>query len=841
MAASDDAPPNPYPGPRPFETDETGVFHGREVELRSLFSLLVSCRCVILYSQSGAGKTSLVRAGLMPLLAKREWDVLPVARVGRPFAATDGRPAGNVFTANVLSYWKDAGVPTGLRMVEALAALPKTQDREGEAVPRVVVIDQMEELFLTNLDRWTEREAFVEELEEAIEADPLLRVLIGVREDVLAPLDSFRPFRSELMSSRFRLEPLKPAQALVAIENPAKGTGRSYAEGVPAKIVAELQRIHVAAALAGGSDARPREPWWRRTWARIRGRRERGKAVEIAGAYVEPVQLQIVCHALWEAVLPRTTSITAADLASIGNVDDALLRFYADVVVRVSRELRFPEPELRGWFDEELITSAGTRGTVFCTAEGAGEVPMPVIDALQRAHLVRLEDRAGGQWCELSHDRFIGPIQLSNQRWRGVRRRRMQRLTALALGAVAIAVGAASVALQRTIILAVPDTAAAQRARVAARNLLHQADSVLATNPEVAVTLAAQAAQLDSTPQATATLRRALESARTRVILDGHAAPVRSVSLNEDESLLLSTSEDGRAIVWDLRRDSVRTVLSAGHGWATAGAFSPEGKYVVCGYRDGWVVVWDAHTWREIHRFNADAQSLRSLVFSPGGNFLVTTGDSHAAKVWDADTWRLVKVMPSQLAVRNATFSPSARFLVTVSDDQSMRVWSAADWTLQERPRPTGLGALYTVQFSPDRRYIAIGGDSALVIWQTNSFTPVRTILAHAGPVQASAFQRNVSDPAGDVLATGGRDADVRLWSVPSGTALATYHGHRGPIYSLVFTRDGQRLASGSGDGTVRLWSTGDDISGDASLAQLLALAQDRQVRTVTWRPAARR
>ncbi len=72
---------NPYPGPRPFEKEEKELFFGRSREGRELLSLIIAHRAVLLYAQSGAGKTSLLNARLIPLLMEGNFEVLPVARV----------------------------------------------------------------------------------------------------------------------------------------------------------------------------------------------------------------------------------------------------------------------------------------------------------------------------------------------------------------------------------------------------------------------------------------------------------------------------------------------------------------------------------------------------------------------------------------------------------------------------------------------------------------------------------------------------------------------------------------------------------------------------------------
>ena len=74
-------PPNPYVGPRSFTANDKKKFHGRDREIRQLTSLLIAERLVLIHSPSGAGKSSLIQAGLLPEMEQEDFYVLPVIRV----------------------------------------------------------------------------------------------------------------------------------------------------------------------------------------------------------------------------------------------------------------------------------------------------------------------------------------------------------------------------------------------------------------------------------------------------------------------------------------------------------------------------------------------------------------------------------------------------------------------------------------------------------------------------------------------------------------------------------------------------------------------------------------
>jgi len=161
MAAADQ---KPYVGPRPFGRDEKDLFFGRDREARDLCSLVVAHPIVLLHADSGAGKSSLLNAGLIPLLEARGYEVLPPARVsGRIPDAIKTSEVNNVYAFNVLSSWAGPSVdPRDLVKVDIasfLAKRPHRKDAAGEPVLRVALLDQFEELFTFAPERWQERAA----------------------------------------------------------------------------------------------------------------------------------------------------------------------------------------------------------------------------------------------------------------------------------------------------------------------------------------------------------------------------------------------------------------------------------------------------------------------------------------------------------------------------------------------------------------------------------------------------------------------------------------------------------------------------------------------------------
>jgi WD40 repeat protein/tetratricopeptide (TPR) repeat protein len=385
---------NPYPGPRPFERTEAHLFFGRSYEVRELFSLATAHRAVLMYAQSGAGKSSLLNAGLIPALLNDGFEVLPVARVrGLIPYSIDTDTVPNPYVLNTLLSWSEADAEP--RQLLDCSVAQFLEARPGAGDVRILIFDQFEELFTFYSERWREREPFFRQIADALENDTLLRILFVMREEYIAQLDSYRHLLPEDLEIRFRLERLGSEAALAAVTEPLKGTSRRFAADAAKQLIEDLLRVRITT--------------------------EQNTTKEVIGDYVEPVQLQVVCEGLWHDLPEGVEEITVEHLRNSGDVTEALSDFYEKCVREAAREAGVNEGRLRNWFEHTLLTPAGTRGTVFRGARETGGIPNAAVAVLDRLHIIRGESRAGATWYELTHDRFIEPIQQSNKHWRAQR------------------------------------------------------------------------------------------------------------------------------------------------------------------------------------------------------------------------------------------------------------------------------------------------------------------------------------------------------------------------------------------------------------------------------------
>ncbi|RPI41670.1 MAG: hypothetical protein EHM46_06120, partial [Bacteroidetes bacterium] len=390
---------NPYLGPRPFErTDEDSKrFFGRDRETDEIVSLIFSHPLLLVYAQSGAGKTSLLNAGIAPALEKRDFNVFPIVRVGGAIPEqVNIDDISNVYVFNALMSLEPESPPKRLidkTLTAFLKAIPRVASASGRLSPRALIFDQFEEIFTLYQKDWQDQQrAFFIQVSDALNDDPLLRVIFVIREEYLAQLDPFTRLLPEKLKTRFRLERLQEEAALQAIKEPVRNTGRHFAKGVAEQLVSDLLKVPIE------------------TPARV--------TVEIMGKFVEPVQLQMVCDRIWRNLKPGDQVISHELLRETGDVNRTLSEFYESSLKEAIQATGIGEDTLRKWFEQTLITPSGTRGTAFKGLTETGGIPNEIVEVLEKARLIRLEVRAGSPWCELSHDRFIVPIQKSNERWK---------------------------------------------------------------------------------------------------------------------------------------------------------------------------------------------------------------------------------------------------------------------------------------------------------------------------------------------------------------------------------------------------------------------------------------
>jgi hypothetical protein len=392
---------NPWPGLASFTEDQRAFFHGREAETAELFRLIRRAPLTVLFGQSGLGKSSLLQAGVFPLL--READLLPVP-VRLDHAPDAPTLSAQVFRALATTFSLVGAEAPALRADETLWEYFHRSGAEiwsprNRLLTPVLVFDQFEELFTLGRSSEASRQrgrAFVTELADLVENRPPLslrarieqgeldpaafnhdqaacHVLLSLREDFLPELEGLRDEMRSVQNNRYRLRRLDCVQALAIVTRPAP---ELVSPEVAEKIVAFV------AGTRGGSPER---------------------LVELE---VEPALLSVVCRELNQRRLALGQSALTADLVA-GNRSAILVDFY-------ERSLADLPPTVRLFVEDRLLTRSGYRDNLALeTALAEPGVTRDHLDTLVARRLLRLEDRLGVVRVELTHDVLAEVIRLS--------------------------------------------------------------------------------------------------------------------------------------------------------------------------------------------------------------------------------------------------------------------------------------------------------------------------------------------------------------------------------------------------------------------------------------------
>jgi WD40 repeat protein len=242
--------------------------------------------------------------------------------------------------------------------------------------------------------------------------------------------------------------------------------------------------------------------------------------------------------------------------------------------------------------------------------------------------------------------------------------------------------------------------------------------------------------------------------------------------------------------------------------------FSPDGRRFVTGGDGGTLRLYDAQTGLQLGRdLTGHTDWVDDAVFSPNGRRIVSVSDDRTVRLWNAGTGEPIgqPMTGHQDEVWAVAFSPDGHTIASGSVDTTVRLWNA------DTGQPIGQplrhpDKVLTVEFSPDGRRIVSGcSNGTLRLWDVGTGQQIGPpLMGHTDEVLDVAFS-----PDGRRIASASSDGGVRLWDaqtgLPIGEPLAA-HGSR--VHSVAFSPDGHRIASGSGDGAVRLW--------DADTRQLL-------------------
>jgi WD40 repeat protein len=822
----------PYRGLKALEAEDAAVFFGRDPAIVRALDFLRGVRdrkteqMVVILGASGAGKSSFLRAGLWPRLARDDRNFLPLPVL---------RPAGAVLSG---AHGLAASLESAFRArrqlrsrAECRAALDRSQGLEEvvselvaleaarlepDALPPTVLllIDQGEELF-TNEGR-TESETFFTMLSRALATIAerprvALVAIVAMRSDSYERLQS-QPQLERVRRAPFDLGPFPRTEYKSVIEGPAL---RATESGRPLEIDPALTEQLLND--AEGADALPLLAFTLESLVLEHGGGGKLRVADylalggvsgviqraIETAFVEPGRDPAISvdpaernarlrHAFipWLARIDPDTEQRKRRVARWDEIPvegqpliqrmvsaRLLVRDWRNVengtekadVVEVAHEALLRQwPALTTWLDADADALKAAESLQHAATEWLRQdrASAWLVHTGERLDLAEaLGRRTDFHRLLTPHTlEYLSACRRNQERAAAEREAQFEKIAAeQARTARAQRFGRWLLACVALLLVGISTWVIAQ-----AREVSRQTSRVLVTAAETA-------------------LRESSYDRGLRLAVLAAAGDWLSPAVPEAGAQLIRNATNTRTIVARMTHD----------GPVTATTFSSDGRYLLTASADGTARMWDASTAKELTRMTHDA-AVFSARLSPDGQRIVTASADETARVWNATTGQELARLEHDDWVSLATFSPDGSRILTASGDTTARIFDVK--TGKELARLFHDNSLSSASFSPDgQRVLTSSIDKTALIWDSATGEEGAK-LRHDGPVLWGAFS-----PDGRQVITASVDKTARVWEVATGQEVVRVR-HDAAVFFAAFSPDGSRIVTASADRTARVW-----------------------------------
>ncbi|KAK3811514.1 MAG: WD40-repeat-containing domain protein [Linnemannia elongata] len=284
--------------------------------------------------------------------------------------------------------------------------------------------------------------------------------------------------------------------------------------------------------------------------------------------------------------------------------------------------------------------------------------------------------------------------------------------------------------------------------------------------------------------------------------LEGHTDQVYSVRFSPDGRQLVSGSRDGTIRFWDSETGDSR-VMSPLLGMIFSLACSPDGRWIASGHDEGNVRLWDMVSGSPGPVLQGHTARVKGIAFSPDGQLIATSSWDRRVMLWDASTGDTISVFEGHSDILwDVAFSPDGRTIASASDDRTLRLWevNSSRSSIETRDQ---IGDAVKVAYSPDGLSVLSVGRHR-IIRQSDATTGASGSVLYEIPnpesISTLAFSAD-----GNRIAIGSKDGSVRLWDRRTGAAGPVLEGHLSAVGLLACSTCGRWIASSDDDGIVRL------------------------------------
>jgi WD40 repeat protein/DNA-binding SARP family transcriptional activator len=786
----------PFKGLASFEAADAPYFFGREQLVAELVARLVGSPLLGVVGPSGSGKSSVVRAGLLPALAE---GVLPGSE-GWPLALI--RPGEH-----------------------PLGALREAIDGLGSERRAVLAVDQFEETFTACRDE-DERAAFTAELVRTGQEAEGAVLVVALRADYYGRCAAYPELSDLLAANHVLVGPMQRTELERAVVCPAQRAGLHVEPDLVDALVRDVEGAPGALPLLSTALL---ELWQRRDGRRLRlasyeqiggVQKAVARLAEEAFSRLDERQQGLARRILLRLVevddeggverrrlpLAELGTETGEDVEHVlGLLADRRLLTISEGTVELAHEALLREwPRLCGWIEDDL---EGMRIERRLSADAREWVRIGRDqDALYRgarlAEAHEWSDRDDLRLADQEREFLDASLDRERREARTHRRNLAIAFGSLVLGIVAITAIALVAIDQRRDAVRERDTALS-------RELALRSSDALADDPELALRLALWADDTAPTEQSGTALREATLAFRQLAVLPADSLDANTAAYSPDGRHVVTGGTDGRALVWDVAKREAVASLAAGHGAVLAARYAPGGDSIAIGFKDGTIALTDGSLRAPHKLLRVEDRKVNDLAFSADGKRIAAALDDGTVRVLTTDGSDPVQRLAGhQGPVLGVDISADATQVVSAGDDGSVRLWNVEDGEAAQVLH-SGEKPETDVAFSPDgRRILGVGRDRWIRFWNARTGAEETKIRGEGRELLAAAFSTD-----GRRFAAGGRDGVTRVWSVGGGPPVAVLRGQRSPIFDVGFGPTGDRVVSAGDDGTVRIWDAGQTVT----------------------------